>query len=298
MINIYKNNCESLSEFNYNDYIRFMPIDNKKNNPISIKKEEIIKLKLANSKIMECYILNNGVNIITKFKYMSILKTIYNTMTINDIMKYKTFNIKEGNVNGLNGYNYSKKLNLSIQSKATPFILFEILNMTEINEFPTSIIIKLDSGVILQFINSFQNVKAPISNNSIYVYNRNPFYTVKDISKLKLVGSRILECIVKNTHNFIITTEKKYMSILVDIYSSMSVNDILNNTSFNIKYGDENGKNGYNYHKKLNMSIQPKPTNHILVEIFKMADIYTYPFSIKIQLDTNEIIHIVNQYYK
>jgi len=295
MINIYKNNCESSVEFNYNDYIRFMPIDNKKNNPISIKKEEIIKLKLTNSKIMECYILNNGVNIITKFKYMSILKTIYNTMNTNDIMKYKTFNIKEGDVNGLNGYNYSKKLNLSIQSKATPFILFEILNMTEINKFPTSIIIKLDSGVILQFINSFQNVK---SNNSIYVYNRNSFYTVKDISKLKLVGSRILECIVKNTHNFIITIEKKYMSILVDIYSSMSVNDVISYTSFNIKFGDENGKNGYNYHKKINMSIQSKPTNHILVEIFKMADIYKYPFSIKIQLDTNKIIHIVNQYYK
>lgn len=72
-----------------------------------------------------------------------------------------------------------------------------------------------------------------------------------------LTGSIIIECIVKN-NDIIITKKTKYRTILIDIWKVMSVQKILQNTTFNFTLSNMNGINGYNWNSELNMSFQSK----------------------------------------
>ena len=103
--------------------------------------------------------------------------------------------------------------------------------------------------------------------------------------------SNILECKINNGDTTI-SSGKNYRSILINIYESMPSQKILQTTSFNFKLTNENGKLGYNWVPKLNMSVQSQDANHTFKEIIRMVKVNKYTLFFKIKLENKQIVHI------
>ena len=114
--------------------------------------------------------------------------------------------------------------------------------------------------------------KIPLKKQSI---------TEKEINTTNLTKSKILECIINKQNGEIISTGKKYYrSIMTDIWNSMSLQMILQNTTMNIKFTNEKGEKGYNWYPPINISFQNKDAKNTLKEIIKMVTVcllYTSP---------------------
>jgi hypothetical protein len=118
---------------------------------IYITEDEFNEIKLNSSKILEC-IVKKGEEIITnKLKYRSILDDIWISMPTQKILQTTTFNMKLTDENGLDGYNWCPRLNLSIQNKDATYTMKEILNMVKVNNYSLKIIIQLETNIIIKF---------------------------------------------------------------------------------------------------------------------------------------------------
>jgi hypothetical protein len=116
-----------------------------------ITEDEFNRTILNSSKILDC-IVKNGEDIISnKSKYRSILDDIWVSMPTQKILQTTTFNVKLTNENGLNGYKWCPKLNLSIQGKDAKYTMKEILNMIKVNNYSIKITIQLETNAIINF---------------------------------------------------------------------------------------------------------------------------------------------------
>ena len=116
-----------------------------------ITEDEFNRTILNSSKILDC-IVKNGEDIISnKSKYRSILNDIWISMPAQKILQTTTFNMKLTNENGLNGYKWCPKLNLSIQNKDANYTIKEILNMIKVNNYSIKITIQLETNTIIKF---------------------------------------------------------------------------------------------------------------------------------------------------
>ena len=133
-----------------------------------------------------------------------------------------------------------------------------------------------------------------IINDELILTLRKTYIEEKEFNKLCLKSSKINECNIKNNDN-IISTQKKYRSILNDIWKSMPTQKILQNTTFNCKLTNEKGLNGYDWNKDLNMSIQGKNANLTMIEIINMIKLNKYNMDISITLiEGKEIYFKIN----
>lgn len=116
-----------------------------------ITEDEFNRTILNSSKILDC-IVKNGEDIISnKSKYRSILDDIWISMPVQKILQTTTFNMKLINENGLDGYRWCPKLNLSIQNKDAKYTMKEILNMIKVNNYSIKITIQLETNTIIKF---------------------------------------------------------------------------------------------------------------------------------------------------
>uniref|UniRef100_A0A6C0IDF7 Uncharacterized protein n=1 Tax=viral metagenome TaxID=1070528 RepID=A0A6C0IDF7_9ZZZZ len=118
---------------------------------IDITEEELIKTNLHSSKILQCMIKKNDEIISTKRKYLSNLNNIWQRMPMQKILQTTSFNMKLTNEDGKDGYNWSNKLKISIQSRDANYTMKEILNMIKVNKYSIHISIKLESGQIINY---------------------------------------------------------------------------------------------------------------------------------------------------
>jgi hypothetical protein len=116
-----------------------------------ITEDEFNRTILNSSKILYCSVENGEETISNKSKYRSILNDIWISMPVQKILQTTTFNMKLTNENGLNGYKWSPKLNLSIQSKDANYTMKEILNMIKVNNYSIKITIQLETNTIIKF---------------------------------------------------------------------------------------------------------------------------------------------------
>ena len=128
-----------------------------------------------------------------------------------------------------------------------------------------------------------------IINGELILTPKESYISEDEFNRTILNSSKILNCIVKNGED-IISNEKKYRSILNDIWISMPMQKILQTTTFNMKLTNENKLNGYIWCSKLNLSIQGKDANYTMKEILNMIKVNNYSIKIDIQLETNSII--------
>lgn len=106
-----------------------------------------------------------------------------------------------------------------------------------------------------------------------------------------LAKSTILSCLISDRDGSEISGKTKYRGILVDIWKTMPVQQLLQNTGFNFKLEDMKGDKGYIWCKELKMSFQCRENNYSLGEIVKMCKVARYSLDIRIQLHDDTAIH-------
>ncbi len=118
---------------------------------IYITEDELNRTILNSSKILDC-IVKNGEDIVSnKTKYRSILDDIWFSMRAQKILQTTKFNMKLTKENGLYGYKWCPRLNLSIQNKDANYTIKEIINMVKVNNYSIQITIKLETDKIIKF---------------------------------------------------------------------------------------------------------------------------------------------------
>ena len=129
-----------------------------------------------------------------------------------------------------------------------------------------------------------------IINDILILTPKKIYVNESDLKQYCLTSSKINTCIVKN-NNIIISNQRRYRSILNDIWKTMPAQKILQNTTFNIKLTDEKSLNGYDWNKDLKMSIQGRNANLTMIEIIKMVKLNRYSLDMSIQLKEGKEIY-------
>lgn len=139
-------------------------------------------------------------------------------------------------------------------------------------------------------IPNIDNYISEVIDNVLILTPKNKVINEEEIFNFNYTKSIILECILKDKEN-IISNNKKYNSILIDIWSCMPTQKILQNTTYNFKLSNEKGLNGYIWNSKIGMSFQRKNSNGCLKEIINMVKFNNYKIEMKIKLENEKIIY-------
>lgn len=130
-----------------------------------------------------------------------------------------------------------------------------------------------------------------IENDTMILKLKNT--SVSEISQ-SLTNSKIINCTIKSGRKNISSKKNAYRTILVDIWKSMALQKIIQNTSFNIQLLDSRGESGYYFNKDLNFSFQSKDSNGTWKEIIKMIKLNNYKIKAEIELADGEVINYSN----
>jgi hypothetical protein len=114
-----------------------------------------------------------------------------------------------------------------------------------------------------------------------------------NVMEFSMTKSNILSCKVSDRDGSDISTKTKYRGILVDIWKTMPVQKLLQNTGFNFKMEDMKGDKGYFWCKDLKMSMQSKDASGAFKEIIGMCKVARYSLDIHIQLRDDTSIHYI-----
>lgn len=110
--------------------------------------------------------------------------------------------------------------------------------------------------------------------------------------EIDYTSSSIEECKVVNKEGVLVSDNKKFRGILVDIWKTMEKQEILENTTFKFKNGNKRGVKGYNWFEEINMSFQNRDANATLKEIIYFVKINNYAIDLSITLRTGETVKI------
>ena len=123
----------------------------------------------------------------------------------------------------------------------------------------------------------------PISN-----INDEGFITEVQLYRLKIINSKIEECIVQNGTE-IISTSKSYASILRNVLLHIPVERILEITKFNMKRENVSDR-GYRWWPELQISVQYRAANETLKETIRMVKLHKFKLRISIRLESGNLI--------
>ena len=139
-------------------------------------------------------------------------------------------------------------------------------------------------------IPNIKNYTQEIINGELILTPKKQYMTENELNMTNITNSRIKECIIKNKTE-IISTNKSYRSVLVDIWKSMSTQKILQTTTFNFKLTNENGVKGYKWCDDIHMSFQNKDARGTLKEIINMVEVNKLTIELSIKLETDRIVN-------
>jgi hypothetical protein len=140
-------------------------------------------------------------------------------------------------------------------------------------------------------IPNIDKYRQEIVNNELILTPIKNYINEKHLTNMNLANSKIINCIITDNNDEIVSYSIKWFRIILDIYKSLSASTILQNTTFNIKLTNECGNKGYRWCPDINMSVQAKDANDTLKEILKMVSINKYKIDIEIKLFNEEIIN-------
>ena len=109
---------------------------------------------------------------------------------------------------------------------------------------------------------------------------------------IDFTSSTIEGCIIVNKEGDIVSDNKSFRGILIDIWKTMEKEEIKETSTFKFKSGNKRGLKGYNWCEAINMSFQNKDSNKSLNEIRKMVEVNNLTIDLSIKLRTGEIVHI------
>ena len=139
-------------------------------------------------------------------------------------------------------------------------------------------------------IPNIENYTQEIINGDLILTPKKQYITENELNMTQITHSTIEECTIKKEGAYI-STKKCYRSVLVDVWKSMPNQKILQNTTFKIKSGNENGEKGYKWCDDIKMSFQNKDAKGTLKEIVKMVKVNKLTIDLSIKLKTGRIVH-------
>lgn len=129
-----------------------------------------------------------------------------------------------------------------------------------------------------------------INGNTIYT-PRNQYIEEYEFNKTNLTFSSINNCLIKKEDKIISTTNRSYRSVLINIWKTMPVNDIRENSTFSFKSINENGVSGYKWCDDIQMSFSNRNANETVKEIIKMVKFNNLTIKLWIELSTGREIY-------
>ena len=133
-----------------------------------------------------------------------------------------------------------------------------------------------------------------IINGELILTPKKQYITENELNMIQITHSKIEECVIKKKEE-IISTSKKYATVLVDIWKSMPTQKILQTTTFNFKLTNENYEKGYKWDDDINMSYQSKDATGTLKEILNMIKVNKLTIKLSIKLETDRIVHFKSE---
>lgn len=139
-------------------------------------------------------------------------------------------------------------------------------------------------------ISNIEGYIQEITNGALILTPKEIYITETELNMTQITHSKIEKCVIKKEDE-IISTKKKYRSVLLDLWKFMPTQRILQTSTFNFKMTNENGKNGYKWCDDIKMSFQSKDARGTLKEIIHMVKINELTIKLSIKLETGRIIH-------
>lgn len=112
-----------------------------------------------------------------------------------------------------------------------------------------------------------------------------------EIQNINFTKSKILKCVIKKNKK-IISENKKYRQILIDIWKNIDRSQLINETTFNFKTEKVEGEKGYNWCEFIGLSFQSKDSNGCMKEIIKMTKTFNFNINIDIMLNNKTIFNL------
>jgi len=128
-------------------------------------------------------------------------------------------------------------------------------------------------------------------NGCLILTPKTKYSTEDELNRGDFTSSSIIHCKIMNKEEIISNNKTKYRQVLDEIWVKMPAQKILQTTTFNMKLTNENGKSGYIWCPKINMSIQNKDAKGTLKEIIHMVKINGYNIDISIKLKSGKMIY-------
>jgi len=129
----------------------------------------------------------------------------------------------------------------------------------------------------------YDEVEPIISNKS-----EEGFITEAQLYSLKIINSKIEDCIVQNGDK-ILSTSKSYASVLRNILLHIPIETILETTKFNMTQANVSDK-GYRWWPELQLSVQYRDAKDTLKESIRMCKLNHFTFRISIRLESGNLI--------
>jgi len=139
-------------------------------------------------------------------------------------------------------------------------------------------------------ISNIEGYIQEITNGALILTPKEKYITETELNMTQITHSKIEKCVIKKEDE-IISTKKKYRSVLLDLWKFMPTQRILQTSTFNFKMTNENGKNGYKWCDDIKMFFQGQDARGTLKEIIHMVKINELTINLSIKLETGRIIH-------
>ena len=139
-------------------------------------------------------------------------------------------------------------------------------------------------------IPNIKNYDQEIINGNLILTPKKQYVTENELNTMKITRSKIIECLIKKGDE-VISLNKSYRHILIDIWKHMPTQKILQTSNFNFKLKNENGERGYNWCDDISMSFQNKDAKGTLKEIVNMVKVNKLTIDLSIKLKTGRIVH-------
>ena len=141
-------------------------------------------------------------------------------------------------------------------------------------------------------IKNINNYIQKIVGNDLILIPKNIELPNDEFLSRSFTKSEIISCCIKN-RNKVITEKSKYQGLVIDIWKSMLLQDVLKHTTYNIKTSKEEKKN-FSFNKDLQIYFQSKDSNGAIKEIINLVKINNFKLNIQIKLQNGEIINYRN----
>lgn len=138
--------------------------------------------------------------------------------------------------------------------------------------------------VLTTTISNIENYTMEIVDSVLTLNPKKKNITEDQINKTSFTKSKILYSLVTTSNGVLITNKGTYLEILEDIWKTMPIQQLLQNTLFDFKMTHEKGHNGFWWNENLSMSIRLKNTNTTVKEIVNMVKLNGYKLIMTIEL--------------